>query len=119
MLLLDNLVRSLALTCLDAGDERTTVYPARAAACLPPAETSTDTDICSSICQARSPSQLAAYQTVTDVRREENRRMVWGAQCLATVTVARETEFYNNYTPFFLTEPFNVSTERITNLVLL
>jgi hypothetical protein len=107
ILLVDALVQSLSLTCIDAGDQRTSIFPAGQVASLPLSDSSKDPIISSCGCLALSTRR--GHPMVSEIRKEEIRRMVWAAHNAFTVYTSKEVEFNQNFLPLFLTNPFNVS----------
>jgi hypothetical protein len=117
ILLVDALVQSLSLTCIDAGDHRATIFPAGEVPSLPLSASPHDVGCCPRALsplpvRPRDPTKLNKWLqglSVSEIRKEENRRMVWGAMQAFTAYLTAESEFSRGFLPLFTTEPFNVS----------
>ena len=136
MRLFDSFVQALSLTCIDAPDMQASIFPAGQIAKVPlssavaqrfgslgqavsPARRSC---ACSMVSlKHTNPEMLSKTPTwmftpgwrrgwsLAEIRLEENRRMVWHAIQGFTGHMTRRAEQGLPFTPFFLTDPLNVS----------
>jgi hypothetical protein len=121
ILLVDALVQSLSLTCIDAGNQRASIFPAGQLASLPfsnPPKGSTSHPCnCQALCS--SPTKHVAEarypRDVAEIRKEESRRLAWAALYTYTLFTAKEAELNQTFTPLFITEPFNVSESLLSD----
>jgi hypothetical protein len=122
ILLLDALVQSLSLTCIDASDQQASIFPAGQIASLPISEPSATTPACA--CESwhfshPQPTGAQAWalsnRSVLDIRKDETRKMVWSTLQTLAAHTNREIEFGRGFFPLFTTEPFNVSCSPLSH----
>lgn len=94
LLLVDALVQSLSLTCIDAGGPRSNIFPAGHIASLP--LSSSLRAVASASCDHgplcfswEQPKMVTRFRAVAEIRKEEIRRMMWGIMKASTLYTAR------------------------------
>lgn len=119
ILLLDALIQSLSLTCIDASNRQASIFPENRIASLPISEPPKEGPPHACACESwhfTLPKPMGAQawalskQSIVEIRKEECRKMVWLTLKTFAAHAGREVEFGRGYFPLFTTEPFNVSS---------
>jgi hypothetical protein len=116
LMILDSIIKKLALTCLDASDPETSVFPPRAVPVVARQSQANTDSQCScekSFFIEHSPNGLACSGwdpswTSKEIRKEESRRLCWNALALVATHTADCATVKRKPLDLHLIKPSNV-----------